>query len=429
MGPEQVRLESTSETSGQYQPTTKEDILDKCYTRFGIPLQEPQFSARIHFLPLTKRVLVSDGYWKHFTLLGQSYGAARMAFEACNQLLPDIFIDTMGYAFAYPVVRLFDHNIPIGAYVHYPMISADMLYKVRNRISGHTNLSTVSNSSWKSQAKSLYYLGFVQVYAWALRRSNVIVTNGSWTQNHINTLIGADASSSRFSQIVYPPCDTTSLRSFALNDRQKYSLVSLAQFRPEKEHKSQLIILAELIRRRQQKGLAVEGLTLTCIGSCRNDADEKRIHSLKELSQELQIEDQVQFVVNASYATILQTLSAASIGLSTMVDEHFGINVVEFMAAGLITVSHASAGPYLDIAVQENNQPTGFHATTIGDFATTIEKILELSEEEDLTVRQRARKRATSVFSNEAFCRAWQEKLWEPLVSSHHRNNRWKKQR
>ena len=65
-----------------------------------------------------------------------------------------------------------------------------------------------------------------------------------------------------------------------------------------------------------------------------------------------------------------------------MVDEHFGINVVEFMvsllhgssplsvdlqrilhssqAAGLITLSHASAGPLLDIAVPSSSgQITG----------------------------------------------------------------------
>ena len=42
-------------------------------------------------------------------------------------------------------------------------------------------------------------------------------------------------------------------------------------------------------------------------------------------------QDHVEFVVNAPYPRILDLLGHASIGLNTMVDEHFGINVVEFM--------------------------------------------------------------------------------------------------
>lgn len=76
---------------------------------------------------------------------------------------------------------------------------------------------------------------------------------------------------------------------------------------------------------------------------------------------------------------MLAWLSKASIGLSTMVDEHFGINVVEFMvsslrllrsgylpitllaaqAAGLIPVTHASGGPLNDIVIPFNGKPTG----------------------------------------------------------------------
>jgi alpha-1,2-mannosyltransferase len=80
--------------------------------------------------------------------------------------------------------------------------------------------------------------------------------------------------------------------------------------------------------------------------------------------------------VNAPYPVVLDWLSKASIGLSTMIDEHFGINVVEFMvnknpaipklsllnlrqAAGVIPVSHASGGPLNDIIVPFNGERTG----------------------------------------------------------------------
>jgi alpha-1,2-mannosyltransferase len=44
-------------------------------------------------------------------------------------------------------------------------------------------------------------------------------------------------------------------------------------------------------------------------------------------------QDNVEFVVNAPYSEIVKRLSEASIGLNTMQDEHFGINVVEFMVS------------------------------------------------------------------------------------------------
>jgi len=51
--------------------------------------------------------------------------------------------DTMGYAFTFPVVAwLTRASVPIGAYVHYPTISTDMLARVQGE-------------SWKMRAKRL----------------------------------------------------------------------------------------------------------------------------------------------------------------------------------------------------------------------------------------------------------------------------------
>ena len=55
----------------------------------------------------------------------------------------------------------------------------------------------------------------------------------------------------------------------------------------------------------------------------------------------------VDFVVNASYPAVLDWLSKASIGLSTMVDEHFGINIVEFLVCQPHIVSDDSVAGVL----------------------------------------------------------------------------------
>lgn len=42
-----------------------------------------------------------------------------------------------------------------------------------------------------------------------------------------------------------------------------------------------------------------------------------------------------------------------------MWNEHFGIGVVEYQAAGLIPVAHKSAGPKMDIVIEYDGKPTG----------------------------------------------------------------------
>ncbi len=67
------------------------------------------------------------------------------------------------------------------------------------------------------------------------------------------------------------------------------------------------------------------------VGGSRNVGDATRVENLQLLARELGVQDQVRFVVNASFPDMLGWLARASIGLGTMVDEHFGINIVEFM--------------------------------------------------------------------------------------------------
>lgn len=101
-----------------------------------------------------------------------------------------------------------------------------------------------------------------------------------------------------------------------------------------------------------------------------------------------------------------------------MIDEHFGINVVEFMAAGLITVAHASGGPLLDIVVPYQGLPTGFHASSINAFARRIDEVFSMPESEKLAMRERARALALEKFNEATFDTQWME-AWRELASQH----------
>lgn len=103
-----------------------------------------------------------------------------------------------------------------------------------------------------------------------------------------------------------------------------------------------------------------------------------------------------------------------------MIDEHFGINVVEFMAAGLIPLSHASAGPLLDIIVPFDSLPTGYHALTPPEFGARLVEIFELPAEERAAMRARARRSVEVRFGREAFETGW-EREWGVLKETESR--------
>ena len=98
---------------------------------------------------------------------------------------------------------------------------------------------------------------------------------------------------------------------------------------------------------------------LVLLGSSRNSEDDKLVSKLKSLAVECDVVNNVDFVVNAPYSVLQTHLSEASIGLHTMWNEHFGISVVEMMAAGLIVIAHRSGGPLMDIVVNCAGKPTG----------------------------------------------------------------------
>ncbi|KAG2309390.1 hypothetical protein Bca4012_081641 [Brassica carinata] len=89
-------------------------------------------------------------------------------------------------------------------------------------------------------------------------------------------------------------------------------------------------------------------------------------------------------------------------GMHGMIDEHFGIGVVEYMAAGAISIAHNSAGPKMDIVLVEEGQRTGFLAETVEEYAKAILEIVKMKETERLKMAESARKRATR-FSEQQF--------------------------
>ncbi len=383
--------------------------------RFNIQLHPPT----VTFLYLTTRHWVLASAWPRFTLAGQSFGSIIMAWDAFSLLVPDIFVDTMGYAFALGLSKLLFPHTPTGAYVHYPTISADMLESLDPKsATGKQGVNAGQGVGLRGLAKTIYWRLFAKLYSSVGSSVDVVMTNSSWTQAHVQELWGPLRQRKQKREpiaVVYPPVAVRELEqevevSEASEEKREKVLLYIAQFRPEKNHD----MIAQAFSEFVQKGTeAAKGARLVFIGSVRDDSDSKRVYKYKIYVRELHIEDRVEFHLDASWPEILRWLRLASVGVNGMWNEHFGIGVVEYQAAGLIAVVHDSGGPQLDIVTDIDGKPTGFHATTPTEFADAFEKALSLPN--PLEVRQRARLSAKR-FTEEEFAKKWVTQM-EKLVA------------
>jgi alpha-1,2-mannosyltransferase len=233
-----------------------------------------------------------------------------LAWEAMSKLIPDLYIDTMGYAFTFHVVTLLG-RIPVGAYVHYPTISTDMLARVESRKKWHTNTDEISSSATLSHAKLLYYRFFMYYYALSLRTASFLMVNSSWTKNHVDSILQhsdilldaihmlpplflirffAPRNPPQSAKIVYPPCDTRDMVKFPLTNRERI-ILSVAQFRPEKDHAMQLRIFHRLLNEHPEYTRNNnEKIKLVLVGGSRNEGDAQRVDGLRKLARELSIQ-------------------------------------------------------------------------------------------------------------------------------------------
>jgi alpha-1,2-mannosyltransferase len=286
-------------------------------------------------------------------LLGQSLGGALVATEALLRFTPEVFLDTMGSAPTYLVARYL-MGCRVGCYVHYPTISTDMLRLVERRETAYNNSATISKSVVLSRAKLIYYRMLAAGYGIAGRASHATMVNSSWTRGHIADIWGV----SPVPHLVFPPCNTDNLRSIPLDDRRQL-IISLGQFRPEKNHSLQIEAMAAL-RRRHPSCKA----RLVIIGSCRNAGDEQRVAAVNTEIEGKGLGDCIQVRVNVPWPELKgEWLRRAKVGLHTMVNEHFGINIVEFMAAGVVPIAHDSGAAFLLSSSPLPSSPLLPHAT------------------------------------------------------------------
>ncbi|KAK6141981.1 hypothetical protein DH2020_020746 [Rehmannia glutinosa] len=313
--------------------------------RFGVKLIRP-----LKVVHLYKRKWVEETTYPRFTMIGQSLGSVYLSWEALCTFTPLYYFDTSGYAFTYPVARIF--GCKVICYTHYPTISLDMLTRVHARSSMYNNDALIAKS-W--------------IYGIVGSRSHLAMVNSSWTQSILPVTLLV------------------------------FSMLTGATIR--KAHQLQLEAFAVAIKNLDTD---LPRPKLQFVGSCRNEEDEKRLQNLKDRANELKLDSDVEFHKNVTYSEMVSLLGGAAAGIHSMIDEHFGISVVEYMASGAIPIAHNSAGPKMDIVLHEDGKQTGFLAQNVQEYADAILTIIRMPVSERLEMAAAARKRA-SHFSEQRF--------------------------
>ena len=351
-------------------PVSDDEIRRHALARFGVSIP-----AEVVFRRLALRSVIEPKYYPVATLIGQAVGSLLLAAEAVLRDPPDVLVDTTGLHFCLPLLRLLGVR-RLACYVHYPIISSDMIDAVASRKAAHNNGRLFARFGSGTRVKLLYYRSLVALYRFAGRRSDVTMANGTWTARHIGALWG------QMPKVVFPPCDTTQLRALPLEPpppaapRDAARLVlSVAQFRPEKDHAKQLRAFSLLLRMWDAAGASAPRPTLVVAGAVRHEADQRRLDELRAFaSVELRLpEGAVRFEPNLSLRELHALLGTAAVGLHTMWNEHFGIGVVEMLAAGVATIAHRSGGPALDII---DDGVTGRLAETAEEYADAMASLL-----------------------------------------------------
>ena len=263
----------------------------------------------------------------------------------------DIVINTHGDALPYRI----SGATPYLLYLHFPTFLMS---------------STASYASNKYR-KSVFWRAYFKPYALmshslalrAMTRSSIILTNSAFSREAIR-----EAFADVHPYVLCPPVDTQRFSyaySHSINAREMKVLV-VARFSPEKQIEN-AVTVARLLGGR---------IKFHIVGSLR-PANRPYFKMLQNMIETYGLTQTVTLTPNASNEELNHAMSQSMIYFHTMIGEHFGVSILEAMAAGLIPVVPAYGGCSEIV-------PSEYQYHTIQEAADLIAKNAKIADNEKM---------------------------------------------
>jgi alpha-1,2-mannosyltransferase len=264
----------------------------------------------------------------------------------------DVVINTHGDALPYSI----SGATPYLLYLHFPTFLMS---------------STTPRYASNKYRKSLFWRAYFKPYSLitrslamrAMTSSSLILTNSEFSRKAIRE---AFADVHLHPYVLYPPVDTERFShaySQPINAREAKVLV-VARFSPEKQIEN-AITVAHLLR----------GSTKFHIVGSLTPANRPYFKMLQDMIETYGLTQTVTLTPNASNEELIDAMSSSMMYFHTMIGEHFGVSIVEAMAAGLVPIVPAYGGCSEIV-------PSGYQYRTLEEAAQHIAKNAKIVDDE-----------------------------------------------
>jgi glycosyltransferase involved in cell wall biosynthesis len=171
---------------------------------------------------------------------------------------------------------------------------------------------------------------------WNLMRNSTVITNSEFSRRAIVNAFGMNNI-----YILSPPIDIETFRNVASmsngDDERNDIILVISRIAPHKKIENAIKLAKILKDNKIGKGMKIVGNLYDYFFDYYSE--------LKHMVLDLGLTDYITFEINASLANLLYIIGESRVYFHPMVGDHFGMAVVEAMAAGLIPVVPNEGGP------------------------------------------------------------------------------------